>query len=389
MKKTSSDPNDLICMIVPSFDRIGGYELQAFSLSKAYQHFGRKTFILTTHTPGLPHFEIKEEVEIHRLPRLVEKYRLLLPLYFSYLFKKFKKPPSLFHCHAISSFTENILQINQHLKIPAVLKVATQGDVSRLHSELLANEIQGPIRKRIYEQMTFLSINAHIQQELLDFNIRREKIFSIPNGVDTTRFSPPTPQEKIELKKELGFHLKENLITFTGRFEERKRVKDLIHAWANIEKGYPQHHLLLVGDGEERRLYEHLCFQLNISKRVTFFGLSKCVEKVLKISDLFVFPSRLEGLPNVILEAMATGLPILSTNIPGINEVIEHKKTGYLVPPQASSELIAGLHHLLQHPEQTKQLGIAAREQILSTYCFKKIAPSLFDLYTRLEFVRE
>jgi len=378
---------NLICMIVPYFDRIGGYELQALSLCKAYQRFGIKTFILTTYSSGHSHYEKKENIDIYRVPRFTEGIHAV-PLYVLYLFWKLKKVPSIFHCHSISPFTEQILTINRYLKIPVLCKIATQGDIHRLQAELHRIGKRGLRRKKNYEQVTFISINSNIKQELVNFNITKNNIISIPNGVDTTRFVPISQEEKIKIKQEVGFLENEKLITFVGRFEERKRTIDLIQAWGVIEKKYPQHHLLLVGDGDERKTCENLCTRLNLQKRVTFIGLSPCVDKFLQISDLFVFPSRLEGLPNVILEAMATGLPILSTDISGINEVIEHEKTGFLVPPQNQAALIQGLHYLLLNPLQAQEYGLAARQKILSEYCFNQVAPKFFDLYESLAKVR-
>lgn len=376
--------DDLICMVVPYFDRIGGYELQAFSLCKAYHSFGKRSVILTTYTPGNPYYEIRDQIPIYRVPQTLERWGGL-SFYLPYFFWKFKQMPTILHCHSHSLFTEQILQVNRYLKIPVILKVATQGDIKCLQAEILASK-KNIHRKKNYDQVTFISINSQIKQELLEFDITENKIIHIPNGVDTVRFSPVSPQEKNKIKQELGYKEKDRLISFVGRFEERKRVIDLIYAWKKIEKSYPQHCLVLVGDGEERNFYEESCIQLNIQKRVTFMGLSSCVEKILKITDLFVFPSRLEGLPNVLLEAMATGLPILTTDIPGINELIESEKTGLLVPPQDEAALIQGLHYMLINQQRAKDFGIAARQKILSDYCFTRMVPQFFDLYRRMSY---
>src|SRR5689334_7629767 len=109
MKANLVQNDHFICMVVPYFDRVGGYELQAFSLCKAYQQFGKQAAILTTSMRGLPYHEVREDVDIYRLPRYIEKFPALLSAYLSYLFWKIRKVPSLFHCHALSRFTEHIL----------------------------------------------------------------------------------------------------------------------------------------------------------------------------------------------------------------------------------------------------------------------------------------
>src|SRR4051812_1753318 len=95
---------DLICMVVPHFDRIGGYELQALSLCKAYQQLGKRSFILTTYAPGYPRYEIREQIAIYRIPHILQKWNGL-SFYFPYLFWKLKQQPSILHFHSLSLFT--------------------------------------------------------------------------------------------------------------------------------------------------------------------------------------------------------------------------------------------------------------------------------------------
>lgn len=382
----SPDSKDqyLVGMIVPYFDRIGGYELQAQSLCQAYHRFGKQSFILTTPTPGFPKFERREYCDIYRVPKSVQTPSTL-SLYLLYLFFCLRKIPSILHCHSISPFTEQILYLNRYLKIPILLKIATEGDIEHLHQTIQYDKKNGAFRRKNYEAVNFIHLNTNIRDELLNFNINSKKIFSIPNGVDTTRFSPVSEKHQKKIKITLGFPEHRHLITFIGRLEERKRVADLINAWGKIEKHYPNHDLLIVGDGEEKESCQALCNELNIQNRVIFQEATHTVEYFLQISSLFVLPSRLEGLPNIILEAMATAVPILATNISGINEAIEHQKTGFLVSAQNIPALAEGLHYLLQSPHLAKQWGEAARQKALRSYCFNTIVPQFFELYTKLK----
>lgn len=379
-----SKDRDLVCMVVPYFDRIGGYELQAQSLCQAYHRFGKQSFILTTPTPGLPQFERREYFDIYRIPKSIQRPSTL-SLYLLYLFFCLKKIPTVLHCHSISPLTEQILRLNRYLKIPALLKIATEGDIEHLQHTIQSDKKNGSFRRKNYEHVNFIHLNANIKLELLNFDINAKKIFSIPNGVDTTRFSPVSENDKKKIKTELGFSENRHLITFIGRLEERKRVIDLIDAWSKIEKHYPDHDLLIVGDGEEKESCQKLCYRLNIQNRVIFQRATNSVESFLRISSLFVLPSRLEGLPNIMLEAMATAVPILASDISGINEAIEHQKTGFLTPMQNVAALVESLHYVLQSPHLSKQWGHAARQKVLRNYCFNTIVPQFFELYTKLK----
>lgn len=377
-----------VCMVIPWLDQIiGGCELQALSLCQAYQKLGQRTFVLTSYSKDCPSYEKRQGIDIYRIPFLAHQRCFFLRVYLNYLFNyKLKSFPSVFHFHNRSEFVERVLHINQQFRVPTFLKITTDYDILHLKKEFKSEAKSGKMRSQLYGQVDrYVSLNPNMQSEMILFGIDPSRILLLSNGVDCQRFSPISDSKKRQLKKELGFSPDQRLITFTGRFQERKRMVDLIYAWARIAPKHPQHQLVLIGDGEEKHTCERLCEYLNIAHRVTFIGTIPHVEQFLRITDLFVFPSRLEGLPNVVLEAMASELPILSTNISGIKEVIEHGKTGHLVPPLSVEALSEALEFLLLNQAYAKELGIAARKKALNTYEFGIVAARYLEAYQTLD----
>ncbi|MBF0280749.1 MAG: glycosyltransferase [SAR324 cluster bacterium] len=375
-----------ICMIVPSFDRVGGYERQAFSMCQAYQKMGKHPYIVTQNMGDLPSFEVRQDIEIFRFYPFFQGHTRTYEWELEKLFAHdFEGQIDIVHCHAFDFTSGWAIRIASKYGIPTLVKVATEQDILEFQKQISA-EIAGfkEALENLMKATRFIGLNSNIRKELIAANAPEQKILALPNGVDVQRYCPATTEEKQILKTKLGFKDKPFLISYTGRFEERKRVIDLIIAWQLIAERFPQHHLVLVGTGEEFESCRSHVNSLNLSLQVTFVGEVANVEDYLKITDYYVFPSRLEGMPNVILEAMACGLPIVSTAIPGIVEVIRDGKCGFLVPPMDASALAKALSTLLSQPERAREIGRAARKEAVERYSFDQLGKRYFEIYQNL-----
>lgn len=156
------------------------------------------------------------------------------------------------------------------------------------------------------------------------FNINNT-IHLIPNFIDSSLYS-----RKIDPKLKRGIaNDDEKVIIHISNFRKVKRIKDVIKIFYNINKKVPSK-LLMIGDGPERIEAEQLCRNLGITPHVRFMGKLKSVERFLSISDLFLLPSEVESFGLVALEAMASGVPVISTNSGGISEVNINDFTGYV-----------------------------------------------------------
>jgi glycosyltransferase involved in cell wall biosynthesis len=148
-------------------------------------------------------------------------------------------------------------------------------------------------------------------------------VYVIHNGVDTTLFRPTAA----ELDRSRG-----PTIGFAGRLVPQKRPEDFLAMAARIVPRHPEARFLIAGDGSRRRSYENRAAKLGLGDRVQFLGMVKDMRRFYASLDLLVLPSRSEGSPNVVLEAMATGLPIIASDIPTIRELIVHLSDGLLFP---------------------------------------------------------
>jgi len=179
------------------------------------------------------------------------------------------------------------------------------------------------------------------------------------------RLSPPLPEaESARLRTELGLNDVTVLLSI-GRLSQEKGHADLLRAMQRLRatkdtKGRP--HLVIVGDGPEGRNLQTLCFTLKLEDCVTFTGYQAEVRAYYAIADIFVLPSHSEGSPNVLLEAVAAGLPIVATAVGGLPEILTHEVNALLVPKQDIAQLADALARLLDDGVLRRRLAENGRE---------------------------
>jgi glycosyltransferase involved in cell wall biosynthesis len=162
---------------------------------------------------------------------------------------------------------------------------------------------------------------------------------------------------------------------------EEKRIDVLIASVPRIRTRYPDVEFQIVGDGRCREQLMKLATALGVLPQVRFMGHRDDVPAILSESDLFVLPSESEASPNVILEAMAAGLPVVASNVGGIPELVTDGVTGSLVPPADSDALAAALLDLLDHPGRATAFGQAGRARIEQEHSFDRTVVQFETLY--------
>ncbi len=172
---------------------------------------------------------------------------------------------------------------------------------------------------------------------------------------------------------------------FLGRLGQRKGTYDLLDAVAKVCLTQPQLHLMLGGDGEQEQVQQR-AIALGIGSHIEMLGWvrGEDKERVLAASMLYVLPSYHEGLPMSILEAMATGLPILSTTVGGIPDAVTDGIEGFLVEAGDVSALADRMQRLLADPVLARRMGEAARRKVESTFSSQAVLPHIERLYTDL-----
>jgi glycosyltransferase involved in cell wall biosynthesis len=233
-----------------------------------------------------------------------------------------------------------------------------------------------------------VAISDELASSYLEAGLPEDRLVRIPNGVDVARFHPVDPPGRRRLREALGLPLDAPIAIFVGIVNPRKGVDRLLDAWPAVEARHPEATLVLVGPLPDATSDATVAFvgqlrALTDQLRIQLAGQQADVQRYLQAADLFVLPSRVEGLPNALLEAMACGLPVVSSPLSGVSEVIQHGTNGLLLVDEFKV-LSHTICHLLENPRLTEQLGRAARETMLASYSMGTIAGRYLELYASL-----
>lgn len=185
-----------------------------------------------------------------------------------------------------------------------------------------------------------------------------EKIKLIYNGVDTDRYSSAKPIDT-------GLPAGSVAIGYVGAFEPRKGVTDLAAAWPHIASRIPNAHLLMCGKGS---LEPKIRSMLDSRPRVHWLGHRDDVPSVMKALDMLVLPSYVEGAPNVVLEAMASAVPVVATAVSGTPELVRDGVDGKLIPPREAEVLADAVVGLASSPDLRSRMAEAARRRVAENF---------------------
>jgi glycosyltransferase involved in cell wall biosynthesis len=211
--------------------------------------------------------------------------------------------------------------------------------------------------------------------------VPRDKICFIPNGVDVDHFRPDA-QVRLRMRAELGLQDRFAWLA-VGRFEQAKDYPNLLHAFARLSDENAV--LLIAGQGALRERMEALAHELKIAPRVYFLGLRRDIPELMNAADAYVMSSFYEGMPMVLLEAAASGLPIVATAVGGNGEVVLDSRTGFLVSAKDPSVLADAMLRLMRLPEPVRlAMGQAGRAHVEANYSFERIIAQWERLYFKL-----
>ncbi|AAL82009.1 glycosyl transferase [Pyrococcus furiosus DSM 3638] len=201
----------------------------------------------------------------------------------------------------------------------------------------------------------------------------------VPNGVDDTRFFPAKHKDKIKAK----FGLEGNIVLYVSRMSYRKGPHVLLNAFSKIEDAT----LVMVGSGEMLPFLKAQAKFLGIEERVVFMGYvpDDALPEVFRMADVFVLPSvSAEAFGIVVLEAMASGVPVVATDVGGIPEIIKENEAGLLVPPGNELKLREATQKLLKNEELRKWYGMNGRKAVEEKYSWDKIVVEIERIYSEV-----
>ena len=222
------------------------------------------------------------------------------------------------------------------------------------------------------------SVSQSLKDDTLKLFKIKNKIKVIPNFIelDKVKKDPTVPCHRYVMAKE-----DERIITHISNFRKVKRIPDIIKIFYNIQKVMPAK-LMMVGDGPEKEKAEVLCMELGIYDKVIFFGNSNEIDKILCFTDLFLLPSETESFGLAALEAMACGVPVISSNSGGLPEVNFDGVSGYLSNVGNVDEMAANAIKILKDDETLNEFKLNALE-VAKKFDIKNILPKYEALYQK------
>jgi glycosyltransferase involved in cell wall biosynthesis len=212
----------------------------------------------------------------------------------------------------------------------------------------------------------------------------RERIQVIHNGVDTKRYRPPAAEERQRIRAELGFGVDDVVLIAVASLKPLKQIDVLLRAAARLSQAGLPVRVVVAGDGSERAALESLAAQLGLAERVWFAGLRDDVERLLQASDVFVLASRTEAFPNVVLEAMATGLPVVTTDVGSVREMVEDGSSATVVPSGDETALATAIARLASDAPERARLGERGRQIVDERFRFESMCAKREALFEAL-----
>lgn len=230
-----------------------------------------------------------------------------------------------------------------------------------------------------------IAVSEDVRRSMLDTlpGIPAEKISVIANRVDASRYRKSDRRDA--LRGSLGFAGSHHLMTVVATLKTQKGHAVLLSAMAEIAGKHPHLRLLIAGDGELRGELEAQTRELHLENQVHFLGTRQDIPDVLAASDSFVLPSLWEGLPMALIEAMASGLPVVATEVSGTREVMIPNETGLLVPPGDAPRLAQAMDFILSNPDRARAMGAAARQRVEAHFSAQTQAREYLALFEKAQ----
>jgi len=307
------------------------------------------------------------------------------------LFKLFRQlRPAIVHSRNLAAL---------EVQVPAWaagVPVRIHGEHGRDVGDLDGSNVTYQRMRRGYKPFVhhYLALSRDLSDYLVDkVQVRQEKITQACNGVDTTRFSPAPdgPQRIAGCPFDPELHW---LVGTVGRMQTVKDQVMLAHAFVQALALKPQLQsrlrLVMVGDGPLRAQAMAVLVAAGVAHLTWLPGERSDVADIMRGLHVFVLPSLAEGISNTILEAMASGLPVIATAVGGNAELVSNGQTGYIVPSADSPAMAHQLMHFASHPTQAKSMGESGRERVTTKFSLQAMVStykSVYDQQLRLHYL--
>jgi glycosyltransferase involved in cell wall biosynthesis len=362
----------------------GGYQNQALRLATELRKNGVTIHVLTQRHGTLAPFELHQGIPIHRVFAFRTGHLASWSYLLSGLWWMIRNRSRFQIIHANRSSSGLVAGLIGFLLRKPVLYKLTRGDeveVKGLGTGLLGWLKIACLRSTVGK---FISLTSQTFEDLVGLGIPPASISMIPNGISLEERVAEYDREKI--RAELSWDSEVKVVTFVGRLVHAKGLDWLFDIWKIVMAADPHARLLIVGDGPERGPLSARAEKLGLQDTVTFTGRQEDVYKFFSISDVFVLPSRLEGISNSLLEAMSQGLPVVAADdsLGGNRSVITDKRDGMIIPQGDSDEFARVLLSLLSDRALRIEMGRRARLKVEKAFSIGSVGRRYRQIYYEL-----
>jgi glycosyltransferase involved in cell wall biosynthesis len=382
---------------------VGGGERQAELLARGLTNRGHRATIVTRRSRAeLPYDDVRDGVRVVRIgPAGQGRWRkwglagTVLPALYGALSDIDVVFVSGYRIMGIPAVLASLMH-----RVPCVLKADSPGEMSgaffrdglatlRLQPTSLPVRALLAARNRLFRRAdAFVAISQEIRAELLTCGVPPACIHHVPNAVEATRFQPANATDRAALRHRLALP-GGPLVIYTGRLVSYKGLPLLLRVWTDIVRTDRTATLLLVGSGSgdmhncEAEL-RHYVRTHGLDTRVLFVGSADNVEDYLRAADVFVFPTEREAFGVSLVEAMACGLPCITSCVGGIRDFLVHGMNGVEVPVHDANGWRCAIGRLLSDRERGAALGMAARHTVIERFSERVVVNQYADLFAAL-----
>lgn len=388
MPSLNSRPTSLLLTTSSYLPIIGGSEIEAQRVCAALQERGHEVLILCPGGPPMPSTQrwtdprgIRVRSFGNRFPIRLRGYAFALGVVLT-LLRRVRH-------YELAYFLMPGLQVALGVPTAAllgkqiVMKFSGSNEIRKLTQSVI-----GRLQLRALRQWAdrIMILNPMMTEEAVESGLERNKLMWMPNPVDVEEFSPLAGGKRTELRRSLGWAGDDRVILFVGRLAPEKELASLVQGFARVAAERPNARLVLVGDGPCRVSLEDLARQLGVDSRVMFSGQKDptTVCGFLQCADVFTLVSSLEGFPVSLVEAMATALPVVVSDISANLQLVENEQNGLVAGLREDRSIATALQRLLEDAELRVRMGAAARESIVNRYSTARVVELYETLFTEL-----
>ena len=364
--------NPRIVLVIPSL-QVGGLQKVVVRLVRHF-HGQLDHLVLTPSTDGPLRLQFPEGVTVLSMAeqRLSGKYNVLG---MARVFRRYR--PDIVHTRNWTCI--DAIVAARLTRVPLVIHGEHGREAADPHG-------RNPFRRRVRRWLSplvteFVTVSRDLEDWLVEgVGVPASRITQIYNGVDVEAFAP---SGRAEARRALGIRDDDFAVGTVGRLDPVKGHDSLLQAFGLLPRDR-RCQLLIVGGGPGRPDLQRLQGQLGLGDRLRLLGERQDIGLILRSLDVFVLPSLGEGISNAILEAMATGLPVVATRVGGNPELVEDGVTGVLVDPGSHRALATALAGYLDDPALARRHGEAGRLRVLKDFSLDRMFAAYGDLYARL-----